>query len=97
MCFYFSVCANAERVSCTPYDEKKGEKSVRDAHTAKHNEEQIEDAIHTPVEQMGPLMAMSVACAKWIPQSRALSWFSRSGLLRLQSRVCACLNVRLTY
>lgn len=38
---------------------------------------------------------MSVACAKWIPQSRALSWFSRSGLLRLQSRVCAFLNVRL--
>ena len=32
MCFYFSVCANAERVSCTPYDEKKGEKSVRDSH-----------------------------------------------------------------
>lgn len=87
----FSVCAYAERDSCTPYDGKKGEKSVRDSHRNTTKNKIIED--DTPVEQM----AMSVACAKWIPQSRALSWFSRSGLLRLQSRVCAFLNVRLTY
>ena len=85
----FSVCAYAERDSCTPYDGKKGEKSVRDLHRNTRREEQIED--DTPVEQM----AMSVACAKWIPHGLCLR-FSRSGLLRLQSRVCAFLNVRLT-
>lgn len=85
----FSVCAYAERDSCTPYDGKKGEKSVRDSHRNTTKNKIIED--DTPVEQM----AMSVACAKWIPHGLCLG-FSRSGLLRLQSRVCAFLNVRLT-
>lgn len=62
----FSVCAYAERDSCTPYDGKKGEKSVRDLHRNTRREEQIED--DTPVEQM----AMSVALRK-VDTTRALS------------------------
>jgi len=55
----FSVCAYAERDSCTLYDGKKGEKSVRDLHRNPRREEQIED--DTPVEQ---ILAMSVALRK---------------------------------
>ena len=79
-------------VTAVHHTTEKKAKSLSGTHTETQRSEQIEDAIRQrPVEQM----AMSVACAKWIPHGLCLR-FSRSGLLRLKSRVCAFLNVRLT-